>query len=106
MSRADEMEGLRNDISALREARFTLIHDLRSFAGGMRKNVAEMVGGFRSAHAEMADRTRGERAAFVSTLRATVAGLRKQFADENLAVRLAWLGRRVQPGSGGRARRK
>jgi len=87
MSRADDLARLRDEMSALREARFTFVRDVKSF-------VAGLLGSFRSAHAEMADRTRGERTAFVSRLRATVADLRRQFADENAAAHRAWWGGR------------
>jgi len=82
---AEDMTRLSNEIAGLREKR-------TAFMKGLRGSVAEMQEGFRAAHAEMAKRVKDEGAAFVSSLRETVAGLRDEFAAENAAAHLAWFG--------------
>jgi hypothetical protein len=58
----------------------------------MKQAVAGMQAGFHSAHAEMARNQRRMLHGFVSGLRGTVAGLRKEFADDIAGAHGAWGG--------------
>ena len=84
---------LRQEIDAMREARLGFIH-------GLRDTVSDMRAHFRTAQTEMAKRAAAERAAFVTTVRRTVAGLRQELAADIVGARSAWLGRSTGFGRG------
>jgi hypothetical protein len=76
------------EINALRDAREALLKELVN-------GVKQMQAGFRHAHAEMATKTKAGRVAFVSSLKKTVSGLRKEFATDIAGARRAWSGKRA-----------
>ncbi len=70
----------------------------------VKQAVAGMQSGFRLAHADMARRQQRMLGGFASSLRGTVAGLRKAFADDLAGAHRVWAG--AAPGTmAGRTRR-
>jgi hypothetical protein len=86
MSRlAVDLTRLRDEISAAKATRETLIKNLK-------RTVTRMRAGFRNEHAQMAGRSQADRLAFISNLKHVVAGLRQEFAADLSAARRAWSG--------------
>jgi len=81
-----DMTRLCGEISALRGAR-------EAFLKGLVDGVKQMQAGFHHAHAEMARKTKAERKAFVSGLKKTVFGMRKEFATDIAGAHRAWFGK-------------
>ena len=81
----EDMTRLVGEIHAGRDERGRLTRDLKHA-------TAEMQAGFRSAHANMARRQQRMLGDFVSGLRTTVAGVRKEFAAEIAGAHRAWFG--------------
>jgi hypothetical protein len=98
----DDMTRLVGEIHGARDERGRLVRDLKHATAEMKRAVAGMQGGFRSAHADMGRRQQRMLGGFVSGLRTTVAGLRKGSADDLAGARKAWVGGAAM---GGRARR-
>ena len=80
-----DMTRLCGEISAWRGAREAFLKELVD-------GVKQMQAGFRHAHAEMARKTKAERKAFVSGLKKTVFGMRKEFATDIAGAHRAWFG--------------
>jgi hypothetical protein len=91
----NDMMRLRREIGALRGARKSFMKDLARGTREMKATVAGMQAGFRDAHAQMAGHEKAGRVAFVSSLRSTVSGMRKEFADDLAGARQAFFGRRM-----------
>jgi hypothetical protein len=91
----NDMTRLRREIGVLRSERRFLMRDLARGTKELKAGVAVMQAGFRDAHAEMAGNAKAGREAFVSSLRSTVSGMRKEFADDLAGARQAWFGRRM-----------
>jgi len=89
---ADDMTRLVGEIHAARDGRGRLMGDLKLATVEMKQAVARMQTTVRSAHAGMARRQQGMLRDFVSDLRATVTGGRKEFAAELAGARRAWFG--------------
>ena len=87
-----DMTRLRREIGDLRGARKSLMKDLARGTKEMKADVAVMQAGFRDAHVKMAGNMKAVREAFVSSLRSTVSGMRKEFADDLAGARQAWFG--------------
>ncbi len=81
----DDLTRLVGEIHTGRADRARTIRDLKHA-------TAEMQTGFRSARADMARSQQRMLRDFVSGLRATVAGVRKEFAAENASAHRAWFG--------------
>ena len=81
----DDMTRLVGEIHMSHADRARKIRDLKHA-------TVEMLAGFRFAHADMARRQQPMLRDFVSGLRATVAGLRKEFAAELAGAHRAWFG--------------
>lgn len=81
----DDMTRLNSEIRAFHGSCEAFINDLK-------RDVAEMQADFRNTRTEMAEKTKAERVAFVSDLKATVAGIRLEFADDLEGARQAWFG--------------
>jgi hypothetical protein len=79
------MTRLCEEIVALRRGRQAYVQDLA-------RGVAGMKATFRQAHTEMAQKDRRSRAASLSDLKATVAGLRQAFALDLQGAHRAWFG--------------
>jgi hypothetical protein len=89
-----DMTRLRCEITDLRGARKALLEDLAQEAKEMKDVVAVMRAGFRNSHTEMAKCASAERAAFMSGLRRTVTGIRREFSADIAGAHRAWFGRR------------
>ena len=96
----DDMTRLNGEINAARKTRGALREDLvqmkRSLTRQMKalqKSVAETQARLRKAHREMADSTAEERAAFVTDLTGTVAGLCTEVAADLAGAHRAFFGR-------------
>ena len=89
----EDMTRLSGEIRALHGSREALIKGLVRGANDLRHIVSGMRAGFRNAHNEMARRTKADRLAFVSGLKRTVAGLRREFAGDLAGARRAWFGK-------------
>jgi hypothetical protein len=87
-----DMTRLCMEIGALRGARKSLMKDLARETKEMKHAVSTMQAGFRRAHAEMAGNAKAERAAFISSLRSMVCGMRKEFVEDLAGARQAWFG--------------
>jgi hypothetical protein len=97
-----EMTRLCREIVTLRRQRQTYVRDLA-------QNMANLKTEFRQAHTEMAQQGRESRAASLSELKATVAGMRRTFALDLKGAHRAWFGlspaeRRAQAEAARRAR--
>jgi hypothetical protein len=79
------MTRLVGEIRASRDDRGRLVRDLKHAVAGMQA-------GFRSHHADMVRRQKRMLGGFVSGLRSTVAGLRKESADDLGGAHRAWFG--------------
>jgi len=86
------MTRLVGEIHAGRDERGRLTRDLKHATVEMKQAVAGMQARFRSAHDDMARSQQRMLRGFVSGLRATVAGVRKEFAAELAGARRAWFG--------------
>lgn len=108
---AEDMVRLRGEIKVLRRERDAFVRDLRTAvpkilagyrsahaqsaertAAERRASVSEMLAGYRKAHAQMAQQTAAERRAFVSEMRKGVAGVLKEIAADLVGFRQAWYG--------------
>jgi len=100
----EDMTRLVGEIHAGRDDRGRLMRDLKHATVDMKQAVAGMQAGFRSAHADMVRRQQRMLRGFASSLRGTVAGLRKEFADDLGGAHKVWAG--AVPGTvAGRTRR-
>jgi hypothetical protein len=100
----EDMTRLVGEIHAGRDDRGRLVRDLKHATVEMKQAVAGMQAGFRSAHADMVRRQQRMLRGFASSLRSTVAGLRKGFADDLGGAHKVWAG--AVPGTAaGRTRR-
>jgi hypothetical protein len=81
----DDVTRLVGEIQMGRTDRARTIRDLKHA-------MAEMQAGFRSARGDMARRQQRMLRDFVSNLRVTVAGVRKEFAAELAGAHRAWFG--------------
>ena len=88
----DDMTRLVGDIHAGRANRAGTIRDVKRVTVEMKRAVADMQAGFRSARADMVRRQRRMLQGFVSDLRGTVGGLRKGFGDDLAGAHRAWIG--------------
>ena len=88
----DDMTRLVGEIHAGRDDRGRLMRDLKHGTVEMKRAVAGMQARFGSAHADMAQRQQRMLHGFVSDLRATVAGVRKEFAADLAGARRVWFG--------------
>jgi len=88
----DDMARLVGEIHATRETRGRLMRDLTDATVEMKRTVAGMQAGFRSARTDMARRQQRMLRGFVSGLTATVTGLRKGMADDLSGAQKAWGG--------------
>jgi hypothetical protein len=89
-----DMTRLRCEITDLRGARKALLEDLAQGAKEMKDAVAVMQAGFRNSHTEMAKFASAERAEFISGLKRTVTGMRREFSTDLAGAHRAWFGRR------------
>jgi len=89
----DDMTRLNGEINAARKTRGTLMEDLKHQMKALQKSVAGMQARFHKAHREMADSTAEERAAFVTDLTGTVAGLCTEVAADLAGAHRAFFGR-------------
>ncbi len=88
----EDMTRLVGEIHAARDGRGRLMRDLAHATVEMKKAVVGMRATFRAAHADMARRQQRMLGDFASDLRATVGGVRKEFAAELAGARRAWFG--------------
>ena len=88
----NDMSRLVEEIRAGRAGRGRMLRDLNRATVEMKLAVAGMQAGFHSARADIAQRQQHMLQGFVSGLRATVTGLRKELADDLAGARKAWLG--------------
>jgi hypothetical protein len=98
------MTRLCGEIVTLRRQRQTYVQDLARSVAGMKME-------FRQAHTEMAEQERESRAASLTELKATVAGLRRSFVLDLKGAHRAWFGpspaeRRAQAEAARRARQE
>jgi hypothetical protein len=100
----EDMTRLVGEIHAARDGRGRLMRDLKHATVEMKNAVAGMQARSRAAHADMARRQQRTLRDFASGLRATVAGVRKEFAVELAGARRAWFGT-MTAAMPGRARR-
>ena len=87
-----DMTRLVGEIHTARGERQRLIGATRQATVEMRRTLARMQGGFRTAHAEMARRQRRGLREFVSALEGRVAALRNGFSTDLAGARAAWFG--------------
>ena len=94
----DDMTRLSGEIAQLHGS-------LEAFVGDLETGVATMKADFHKAHRQMAKKTAGERAAFVSDLKKKVTGLRNEFAADIAGAHRAFFGSRraTTAARGGRA---
>lgn len=85
-----DMTRLVGEIHAERGERQRLIGATRQATVEMRRTLARMQGGFRTAHADMARRQRRALREFVSTLGGRVAALRNEFSTDLAGARAVW----------------
>lgn len=106
----DDMTRLVGEIRASRDDRGRLLQDLKQGTAEMKRAVTRMATGFRSQRADMVRRQQRALRGFVSGLRSTVAGSRKECADDLASAHHVWAGtaaatpgrpRRGGKGSGG-----
>ena len=88
----NDMTRLVEEIHAGRADRGRLLRDLNHATVQMNLRANEMQRGFHSARADMAQRQQRMLRGFVAGLRATVMGLRKEFADDLSGARKAFFG--------------
>ena len=88
----DDMTRLVGEIHVAHDDRRRLMRDLKHATVEMKRTVAGMQAGFRSAHADMVRSQQRMLRGFVSGLRDTVAGLRKTCADDLAGAHKAWAG--------------
>src|SRR3990170_2127992 len=88
----DDMTRLVGEIHTARGDRGRVMRDLKRATVEMKRAVTGMQAGFRSAHADMARRQQRMLSGFVSNLRSTVGGFRKEFAAELAGAHRAWFG--------------
>jgi hypothetical protein len=101
----DDMTRLVGEIHASRDDRGRLLRDLKLATVDMKRTVAGMQAGFHSHRADMVQRQQRMLRGFVSGLRATVGGLRKECADDIAGAYKAWAGTAAVPATPGRTRR-
>lgn len=87
-----DMMRLAGEVRAGHADRARLMRELRQGTVEMRRAVAMMQAGFRSARADLAQRQRRMLHGFVSGLRGTVGRMRKECADDLAGARRAWVG--------------
>jgi len=102
---ADDMTRLVGEIRASRDDRGRLLQDLKQGTADMKRAVARMETGFRSQRADMVRRQQRTLRGFVSSLKATVAGLRKESADDLAGAHHVWAGAGTVAATSGRPRR-
>ena len=85
-----DMTRLVGEIHTARGERQRLIGATRQATVEMRRTLARMQGGFRTAHAEMARRQRRGLREFVSALEGRVAALRNGFSTDLAGARAVW----------------
>ncbi len=88
----DDMTRLVGEIHAARDGRGRMMRDLKHATVEMKQAVAGMQTRVRLAHADMTRRQRGMLRDFASGLRATVAGMRREFGADLAGARGAWSG--------------
>ena len=101
----EDMTRLVGEIHVARDGRGRLMRDLKHATVEMKRAVAGMQARFGSAHADMAQRQQRMLHGFVSDLRATVGGVRKEFAAELAGAHRAWFGAAAAAVMPGRTRR-
>ena len=85
-----DMTRLVGEIHTARGERQRLIGATRQATVEMKRTLARMQGGFRTAHAEMARRQRRGLREFVSALEGRVAALRNGFSTDLAGARAVW----------------
>lgn len=85
-----DMTRLVGEIHTARGERQRLIGATRQATVEMRRTLARVQGGFRTAHAEMARRQRHGLREFVSGLKSRVAALRNGFSTDLAGARAVW----------------
>lgn len=88
----DDMTRLAGEVRTGHADRARMMSELKQATVEMRRAVAMMHAGFRSARAEMARMQRRMLHGFVSGLRSTVGRMRKECADDLASARRAWVG--------------
>lgn len=101
----DDMTRLVGEIRASRDDRGRLLQDLKHGTAEMKRAVARMQTGFRSQRADMVRRQQRMLRGFVSGLRSTVAGLRKECSDDLAGAHNVWSGPSAVTTTPGRPRR-
>lgn len=93
MNLTNQMAQLRLNIDSLRDARASLLRNLADDRATQAATVSQMVEGFQTARADMADNMQHKLHAFTSHLRQHVADLRGEVSDDLAGARAAWLGK-------------
>lgn len=103
----DDMTRLVGEIHASRDDRGRLLRDLKHATVDMKRTVAGMQAGFRSHRVDMVRSQQRMLRGFVSGLRATVGGVRKECADDIAGAYKVWAGTvtAAAPATPGRTRR-
>ena len=88
----NDMTRLVGEIHAGRDSRGRMLRDLNHATVELKRTVAGMQAGFRSARADMAQRQQRMLRGFASGLKVTVMGIRKEFSDDLAGAHQAFFG--------------
>jgi hypothetical protein len=86
----DDMTRLRNEILVMRKMRGSMMSDLQHGAKGLKHAVTKLCAHFGRTRATMAKRTKNERMAFLSNLKRSVSGQRRDMRNDLAGARRAW----------------